>query len=444
MLQYESYYVTSLKVTGASAEEIARSVEEAVQSRALGPHEALPPIRELARTLKVSPVTVAAAYRLLRARGLVTGEGRRGTRVQPYAMVTARVHRLPPNAVDLASGNPDPALLPVLAHALRTVPSEPTLYGDAPQLRALTAFAASEFQADGIPAEALVVTGGALDATERILREHLRHGDRVAVEDPGFAPLLDLLRASGFALDPFRVDDKGPEPESFERAIRRAQAVIVTPRAQNPTGAALTASRAEALTTILDRRPDVLVIENDPFSALARERGTFLSDGSRRHWAVVRSTAKFLGPDLRLAVVSGDQATIARVQRRQALGPRWVSHVLQYLALAVWSDPAAGRQLARAAEIYAQRRDALIAALGSHGIDAQGRSGINVWIPIADEAATVQALADRGWAVAAGERFRIRAAPAIRVTTSALEPSDSERFARDLASLTRPPAAALA
>ena len=97
-----------------------------------------------------------------------------------------------------------------------------------------------------------------------------------------------------------------------------------------------------------------------------------------------------------------------------------------------------------AAAIYAQRREALIAALDSHRIDAHGRSGINVWIPVADETATVQALADRGWAVAAGERFRIRAAPAIRVTTSALEPADSERFARDLASLARPPAAAFA
>jgi DNA-binding transcriptional regulator YhcF (GntR family) len=39
----------------------------------------LPAIRELAKTLRVSPVTVAAAYRLLRTRGLAVGDGRRGT-----------------------------------------------------------------------------------------------------------------------------------------------------------------------------------------------------------------------------------------------------------------------------------------------------------------------------------------------------------------------------
>lgn len=436
--------MTGHNISGSSSSEIARSIETAVHSGALGPAQRLPPIRELARTLKVSPVTVAAAYRLLRGRGLAAGQGRRGTRLQRPATVTGPALPLPSHAVDLASGNPDPSLLPRFATAIRALPSEPSLYGDPLQLRTLTTFVAGEFLSDGIPADALAVTSGALDAVERILREHLRHGDRVAVEDPGFAPLLDLLRASGFGLEPFGVDDEGPEPGSFERAIRRAQAVIVTPRAQNPTGAALTGSRSGSLAKILQTRPDVVVIENDPFSALARGRGAFLSDGSRRHWAVVRSTSKFLGPDLRLAVVSGDQATIARVQRRHALGPRWVSHVLQHLALALWSDPAAGRQLARAAEIYAQRRSALIAALASHGLEGHGRSGINVWIPVADETTTVQALLDRGWAVAAGERFRIDAPPAIRVTTSALEPSASERLARDLATLAHPPAVALA
>lgn len=419
-------------------------MEDAIHAGALGPGDALPPIRELARTLKVSPVTVTAAYRLLRARGLATGEGRRGTRLHRQLPVAGRVHPVPADAIDLASGNPDPALLPVLDHALRTVPPAPTLYGDPLQLRPLATFAAGELQADGIPADALVVTSGALDAIERILREHLRHGDRVAVEDPGFAPLLDLLRVSGCALEPFRVDDEGPEPESFERATKRAQAVIVTPRAQNPTGAALTGRRLDVLKAILRTHPDLVVIENDPFSALAHERGAFLSDGSRRHWSIVRSTSKFLGPDLRLAVVAGDQATMARVQRRQALGPRWVSHVLQHLALALWSDPASGRQLARAANTYAERRGALLAALAAQGIEAHGRSGMNVWIPVTNETATVQALAERGWAVAAGERFRIATPPAIRVTTSVLAPADSERFARDLALLARPPAAAFA
>jgi DNA-binding transcriptional MocR family regulator len=152
----------------------------------------------------------------------------------------------------------------------------------------------------------------------------------------------------------------------------------------------------------------------------------------------VRSVSKFLGPDLRAAFVAGDPMTIARVEGRQALGTRWVSHILQQLVLALWSDPSSGRRLARAAEIYRQRREALVAALTRRGIDARGASGLNVWVPLREEAATVQALLDRGWAVTPGERFRLHAPAGIRVTTAALMPQDAERFAGDLLTVLAP------
>jgi DNA-binding transcriptional MocR family regulator len=139
--------------------------------------------------------------------------------------------------------------------------------------------------------------------------------------------------------------------------------------------------------------------------------------------------------------MAGDAMTIARVQRRQAIGVRWVSHLLQRVALALWSDPSSGRLLARAADVYAERRKALIDALAATGISAHGRSGLNVWIPVREETTTVQALAGRGWAVAAGERFRLQSPPAIRVTTAALTPEDAQRFAADLAASARPAAA---
>jgi DNA-binding transcriptional MocR family regulator len=160
-------------------------------------------------------------------------------------------------------------------------------------------------------------------------------------------------------------------------------------------------------------------------------------------WAVVRSTSKFLGPDVRVAVVAGDEGTLARVVRRQALGARWVSHLLQRLALALWADPANGRRFARAAELYATRRMALRAALAGHGIQSYGESGFNVWVPVPGESAVVQALAARGWAVAAGERFRLRSPPAIRVTTSTLDPADAVRLAAALAAVLRPSPRAL-
>jgi len=61
-----------------------------------------------------------------------------------------------------------------------------------------------------------------------------------------------------------------------------------------------------------------------------------------------------------------------------------------------------------------------------------------VWLPVREEAPVIQALAERGWMVAGGERFRMRAGPGIRVTTSALREEDALRLARDVADVQRP------
>jgi len=304
------------------------------------------------------------------------------------------------------------------------------------------AFATGEFAADDIPADAMTVVSGALDGIDRLLREQLRPGDRIAVEDPSVPPLLDLIGASGFVVQPIAVDPEGPRPDTLAEALASGvRAVVITPRAQNPTGAAISKARASELTRLLRGHDRLLVIENDPAGPVAGAPYVSVCAAVKR-WATVRSVSKFLGPDLRLAVMAGDELTIARVQGRQSLGVRWVSHLLQELTLSLWSDPSSGRRLAQAADTYAARRRAFTDALAVRGIAVESRSGFNVWIPVREETAAVQYLATRGWAVAAGERFRIRSGPAIRVTTSALPVDRAPQLAADLAVALRPSAAA--
>ena len=50
--------------------------------------------------------------------------------------------------------------------------------------------------------------------------------------------LLDLIGASGFGPVPIAVDGEGPRADSLSEALGAGvRSVIVTPRAQNPTGA---------------------------------------------------------------------------------------------------------------------------------------------------------------------------------------------------------------
>ena len=347
---------------------------------------------------------------------------------------------------DLASGNPDPALLPRLGPYLARLARRegpPHLYDDPAHHAALLALARERFLAEELRCDAFSVVSGALDGIERVLLARLRPGDRVAVEDPGFGGVLHLVRALGMTLLPVALDDEGPLPGALESALARgAAAFVLTPRAQNPTGAALSAARVRELRRVLRGRPSLLLIEDDHAGEVAGAPARSLVTKETLHFAIVRSVSKGLGPDLRLAILAGDAETVARVEGRQLLGLRWVSHVLQQLVALLWSDPAAARLLRRAEATYTERRRALAEALAARGIEAHGATGLNVWVPVPAEAPVLQRLLEAGFAVAPGERYRLQSPPGVRVTSAALEPADAPRVAQALAAALRPGASA--
>ncbi len=427
-------------ITGDGADKIYRSIEDAIHDERLPPGTALPSVRHLATQLGVNKNTVAAAYRRLRRAGLVSGEGRRGTLVlaQPSMAKPTRLD-LPSGLVNLMDGNPDPHLLPPLGPALRAIETRPQLYGHSRNLPDLLAWAAADFAAEGVPADHLAVTAGALDGIERLYRVGVRPGDRVAVEDPGYEGILGLTRALGLVPVPVGVDDDSARPDELTAAVRGgAKAFVFSSRAQNPTGAAVTPERAAVLAERLAEAPGVLAIDDDHGALVAGApyRPIHVRDGGR--WAIVRSLSKALGPDFRLALVAGDPETIARLELRQALGMRWQSHLLQRLAHLLLVSPEGRDAIATAAAVYARRRTALLATLAERGIRAMGRSGLNLWVPVTEESAVVQALAQRGWAVRSGDAYRLRAGPGIRVTLSGLTEGTIPRFADDLAAVLNP------
>jgi len=426
-------------IGGAGASGVVASVEAAIREGRLAAGMTLPTVRELAGALRVSPTTVAAAYRALRVRGLVHAHGRRGTRVSPRPPLPIRPFASPPPHLrDLSLGNPDPALLPSFSRALAQLPQRRTLYGEPANRPELLALGERQLEREGLPHDALAVVGGALDGIERVLQAQLRSGDRVAVEDPGYVAVFDLVAALGLVAEPVAIDDAGPLPADLARALRTGvQAFIVTPRAQNPTGAAIDSTRARELRAVLAKHPEVLVIEDDHAGPVAGAPAISICQG-RERWALVRSVSKSLGPDLRVALLAGDATTVARVEGRQSVGTGWVSHLLQDLVTTLWSDSATDDLLRRAAAAYTARRDALVKALAARGIAAHGRSGLNVWIPVSEEAVVVAGLAHAGWAVRAGERYRVRSAPAVRITVAALAPNEGERLAAALVGVLRP------
>jgi DNA-binding transcriptional MocR family regulator len=410
------------QIGGATASEIAASVEAGVASGALAAGHALPSVRALARDLAVSPTTIAAALADLRRRGVVISRPRSGTRVAERPPLQRPIAAVPAGARDLATGNPDLALLPDLP----ALAGRQRGYADDPVIPELAEIAAAAFAADGIQGSRVVAVNGALDGVERVLVAHLAPGDAIAIEDPGWPGVFDVARMLGLRLLPVAVDERGMLPEAL--AAARPVAVVLTPRGHNPCGAALDAERAAALRAAL--ADDVLVIEDDHLGPVAGTPYHTLTAG-RPRWAAVRSVSKWLGPDLRLAVMTGDETTLARVEGRQALGPGWVSGLSQRIAAQLWSRAGADH----AAAVYAERRDALAALLAL----PRPPSGLNLWIPVPDEDAAVRALLADGWAVAAGRPFRLSGGPAIRITTAALDTTEAPALAAALERAVAPP-----
>jgi DNA-binding transcriptional MocR family regulator len=403
--------------TRGRSQAIATEFERRIRGGELAAGDRLPSVRALAGELDVDPGTAAAAYRLLRERGFVISDGRRGTRVA--AQLEPRrpsVSEVPAGVRDLASGIIDPVLVPDVGRALRHVAArrpDTTRYEENAKLDALVAYARAEL----FDSEALAFVGGALEGFERVLQARLRPGDRVGVEDPGFPRLFDLLEALNLQAVPIAIDDEGPIPEELERA-RGLDALIVTPHGQNPFGASLSEERAAVLRGLLG---DLFVIE-DAHGWEVGHRPPTLTAG-RPHWAVIRSLSRLLGSDVRLAFVAGDEQTIGRVEARQAITTSWVSRLLQEVVAEMLVELPVSHELDR-------RREALLTALE---IPAHGRSGMHVWVPVREEAFAVRRMLHAGYAVLPGERFRLRTPPAVRLTTALLPAEEVEPVAEALA-----------
>ncbi|MEU0804928.1 aminotransferase class I/II-fold pyridoxal phosphate-dependent enzyme [Streptomyces sp. NPDC005970] len=310
-------------ISGTTATEIVGSARDLIASGELVPRDLLPPVRKPAAELGVN--------RQLAAAGVAATHGRGGTMVAGMVQLAREGAGFGGRLIDLASGNPDPELLPdVLAAARRGEYRQP-LYGAPVVDPGLAEWAADGYAEDiaGQPFRVLVANGAA-DATERLLNAYLTRGDAVAVEDPCFLGTIGTVRLNGYRTAPVAVDHAGMRPEALRAALESgARAVVCTPRAHNPTGASLTAGRAAELRAILAEHPQVLIIEDDHSSAVSTVPYHRITPPRPAAWALVRSVSKFLGPDLRLALVAAGEETARRLETRLSAGTMWVSHLLR-------------------------------------------------------------------------------------------------------------------
>ncbi|KQZ84245.1 transcriptional regulator [Microbacterium sp. Root166] len=429
-----------LEITGRSASEIADSLRALVERGSLQAGDALPPVRALAESLGINRNTAVAAYRQLTRAGVVVTRGRGGTHVADPAPVAQEGFAADSVLRDVGTGNPDPDLIPDLTTALAGVAGRPVLYGEPVIDRDLETWAREWMGQDLAPAASmrLTITSGAADAVERLFAHLLTRGDAVALEDPCFLTSIHTVRLGGYRPVPVPVDDEGMTVDGLRAALEQGvRAVLCTPRAQNPSGATVSARRAAELRALLQEHPYVLVVEDDHFSMLSRRPYHSIIGPDHRRWALVRSVSKFLGPDMCLAVTASDPDTAERLAMRLTPGTTWVSHLLQRLTHALVTDSGVLEQIDRAGAHYAARNARFAALLTDRGIPADAADGLNLWIELPVPARPVtEQLMRRGWLARGGDDFALaEAAPShrLRLTVHDLDDAASEQLATDIA-----------
>ncbi len=359
---------------------------------------------------------------------MIETDGRRGTRVREASVGPRRYRRaLDSQAgyrVDLSTGLPDPRLLPDLHTAMQRVPRDETAhsYLEEPVVPALRAVLEESWPN---PVEALTVVDGAMDAHSQFVAAHLRFGDRVAVEQPCFPPLLDLLEMAGAVPIAVGYDAEGPVvADAVAAADAGAKVLFFQPWGQNPSGQSLSQARAEALATALEGR-DIVVVEDD--SAGGTPSGPQVSLGALlpARTVLVRSFSKTHGPDLRLAAIGGPASVVRPIVERRYLGQGWSSRLVQSILLDLLTQESSRGLVADAQATYATRTGAMADALAARGVHVRGRDGINVWVPVAEQGAALLHLAAAGVRAASGDPFWISPPDSdhIRITTSSINGS---------------------
>ena len=401
-------------VEQTSPSGIAAAIARLITSGDLAPGERLPTVRGLAAELGVSPATVSHAWQALSAVGLISSRGRSGTFVRPSGSSWLPEHslglagHLATTRLDLSRGTPDPALLPRIGRALGRVAerAETASYHDEPVIPELAEVLRQAWPYDS---PALTVVNGAMDAFSRALDVIVRFGDKVIVEEPGFPPFLDLLEMVGATVVPVQLDSRGVRPDSLATALKQSPvAMLIQPRAQNPTGVSMDADRAEELAQVIRTSrhgSSVIVLEDDHSGSI-----TTAADVSLGRWLPsqvmhVRSFSKSHGPDLRIAALGGPTELLNRLIARRMVGPGWTSRMLQHILHELLTDPVSVAEVELARRTYRERQERLADALSQHGHPALPGDGVNTWIRVADERIALVQLAASGIRVAGGAPF---------------------------------------
>ncbi|HEY7388708.1 MAG TPA: PLP-dependent aminotransferase family protein [Bryobacteraceae bacterium] len=440
--------------------QLFEQIAAQIRSGKLGKGERLPATRELAGQLGLNRATIAAAYEMLESDGLIAGQVGRGSFVIGRSAGTkgvdweARLERHEARAGNATPGTPSKELISFVvsrpADALfplddfraagatvlgREDLAEILQLGSPSGYEPLRRHLLEEARNEGLAGagDDLIVTNGCQQALDLIARVLLRPGDAVAVEDPVYTGLKNLLGGMGARLVGIPVED-GMDAAQLRRALEREEArfVVVTPNFQNPTGTTLPLAAREALLEAV-QATGVPLIENDPYGEL-RYRGDALSAlkrlDRRGGTVLLRSFSKVSFPGLRVGWALGPRALIDRLRQAKEASDLHTDQLSQAVLLEFAESGALEAHRARVRAAGRERLAAVLDAcrdfLPAGTVWTQPSGGMNLWVRLPrpwDATELLAAAKKQGVAFLPGRYFEVsrRDPGALRLSFAGLE-----------------------
>jgi GntR family transcriptional regulator/MocR family aminotransferase len=406
--------------------QIETSIRDAIRAGRLPRGSPLPPSRLLATDLGVSRGVVVEAYQQLASEGYLASYAGGYTQVAAGPAPTVaglRLARETPPRIDLSYGRADVSSFPraawlrAIRGALASAPND--LFGylagsGVPELR--TAIAGYLNRVRGTvaqPDQIVISTGYAQGIALLVGVLAARGATRLALEDPSSGDdALPAARTAGLEVTGVPVDRDGIRVDLL--AASGADAVVLTPSHQWPTGSVLSAERRAAVLRWA-AASGAVVIEDDYDSEYRYDRTPVgaLQGMAPDRVVYAGSASKTLAPGLRLGwfVMPGH---LAEPMAEAKIAADRGSPALEQLALAdLIAKGEFDRHLRRMRPVYRRRRDALLTALSRRlpWLEPAGVSaGLHLvtWLPPGlDEATVVDAAARAGVGIEGVTPYRI-------------------------------------
>jgi DNA-binding transcriptional MocR family regulator len=472
--------------------QIVDTVVRLVDGGTLAPGDRLPPSRVLARSAGIHRSTVTRAYEDLwalgylesrpgsystvrrRARRLTDAKrerrvldwsatvvpAARGARESSALLLRDRLQQPDPRILDFSRLTADVDLTPTeaVSRCFRAVLHEnggrALQYGEPAGFRPLRETIAQRLRTHAVDVspDEIVITGGAQQAVDLLLRALARPGDAVAAESPTYSLALHLFRFHGLDIQRAPMGPGGLDLDAFEQSLkRRRPALLYTiPNFHNPTGVTTSQAHRERLLALCEKHR--LPIVEDGFEEEMKYFGKAVlpikSMDRGGIVAYVGTLSKVVFPGLRIGWIAAPRALAEHVQAIQRLCSLSGNHLAQAAIHRFFATGAYEAHLRRVHKAYRRRMQTMVDGLREHlpkrGVDwTEPQGGYTLWLQVKGTKLSEPALHDRllaaGIKLSSGHLYYVHAprVPCFRVSVACLTPEEISEGCRRLGRVLR-------